>query len=147
MKRAATTIGSFFLAATIAACGDSSTPAQRLSTGNYAATIFTTTGTGGQTNQIAAGSELNLSLGPTGATAGHLHIAASGSQPAIEADMAGTWTEEGNVVEIDQPADTFVRDMDFTAGPGVNGTWTLSGDQSFNGTRIQITLTRISGAP
>jgi hypothetical protein len=42
------------------------------------------------------------------------------------------------VVTFDMPnVDTFVRDVPFTVG-----TNTLTGDRTFNGTRVQVVLTR-----
>ena len=49
-----------------------------------------------------------------------------------------------NVVDITQAADTFVKDMLFTWGPDSQGIASLTGDQVFSGTRIQIMLVRAS---
>ncbi len=122
------------------ACGNSSEPDPSPIAGNYVATTFLTTDASGQRNQLTAGSTLQLSLAENGTTSGHLHIAASGSDPVFDADMAGTWTAANNVVDIDQPADTFVRDMPFTWGPDAQGVYSLTGDRVFSGTRIQIML-------
>jgi hypothetical protein len=125
------------------ACSDSTDPpGSTIFAGNYVATFFVTTGTSGQTNQIAAGSTLTLNLAANGTTSGHLHLAAQGGAGPFDADMAGTWTANANVVDISQTADTFVRDMPFTWGPDNNGVASLSGDQVFSGTRIQIILTK-----
>lgn len=62
----------------------------------------------------------------------------------FDADMAGTWTVSNNVVDIDQPADSFVRDMPFTWGPDSQGISSLTGDRVFSGTRIVIMLVRAS---
>lgn len=82
---------------------------------------------------------MTLILNPDGSTVGHLHIAASGINPVFDADMAGTWIHSGNTITIAQSADTFVRNMIFTAAIGNKET--LVGDQIFSGTRIQLTLT------
>jgi hypothetical protein len=124
-------------AATIGCGGDSTSPGISRS---YAAIIFVTTGASGQTNQLLIGSTLNITLAANGTTSGHLHMAASDSQTALDADMAGTWTISGNVVDITQTADTFVRDMLFTIQPIAKSTWHLVGDQVFSGTRINLTL-------
>lgn len=126
------------------ACGGSDEPASTPLAGSYVATTFLTTGSSGQRNEIAAGSTLTLTLAANGTTTGHLHVAASGSNPALDADMAGTWSASGTVIDITQAADTFVRDMLFTWGTNIQGMATLTGDQVFNGTRIQILLTRAS---
>jgi hypothetical protein len=98
-----------------------------------------TTGTSGQTNQILAGSTLFLFLVSNGNVSGQLHKAASGNT-----DMTGTWTQTGNTIRFSQTADTFVRNMTFTVVPNGNS-WQLVGDQVFSGTRIQLTLSQLSG--
>ena len=126
-----------------AACGsDKTTEPTNAIAGSYAASEWVTTGGSGQTNQLLAGSTLSLTLANGGATSGHLHVAASGSNPALDADMAGTWSESNNKVTISQSADTFVRNMTFSVVP--NGSkWSLSADQVFSNTRIQITLDQV----
>jgi hypothetical protein len=124
------------------ACGSDSTSPANSAAGNYTAISFVTSGNSGQTNQIALGSTLQLNLATNGTTSGHLHIAASGSDPAFDADMAGTWTQAGSVVTISQSADTFVRDMPFTLSFDPANGWILVGNQTFSGTNIQVTLKR-----
>ncbi|MFL5478176.1 MAG: hypothetical protein ACJ79X_04075, partial [Gemmatimonadaceae bacterium] len=109
--------------------------------GSYTATEFVTTGGSGQRNELLAGSTVTMVLNANGTTSGHLHVAASGSSPALDADMAGTWTRTGNVVDFTQAADTFVRDMAFTLET-TGSKWVLIGDQGFSGTRVQLTLTQ-----
>lgn len=125
--------------AALGACGDSTSPGNSPA-GSYAAIIFITTGSSGQTNQLLIGSSLNMTLATNGTTSGHLHLAASNGNPAFDADMAGTWTRTGNLVDFTQAADTFVRDMVFTIEPISQNTWHLTGDQVFSGTRINLTL-------
>jgi hypothetical protein len=133
------------LPALLLACGDSTPPhGQSIQVGSYSASQFQTTGSSGQTDQLAAGSTLQINLTADGTTTGHLHLAASGGTPAFDADMAGTWTENANVVTFSQAADTFVRNMPFTAGPDANGKWSLAGNKAFSGTLIQITLSKTS---
>ena len=128
------------LPAMLLACDDSTGPSGA-PVGNYAAIIFVTTPTGGSArNELQAGSSLILNLNSDGSTSGHLHVAANGSMPVFDADMAGTWTENGGVVEITQAADTFVRDMAFTIGRITDDVWHLVGDEVFNGVRINLTL-------
>ena len=138
VKRATTM---FAVVAAVAACGSDTTSPSNTVAGTYSATEFVTTGGSGQRNELLAGSTLNIVLKPDGTTTGHLHIAASGSTPVFDADMAGTWAQTGNVIRFSQTADTFVRNMDFTLDS--NGSqWLLIGDQGFSGTRIQVTLTQ-----
>jgi len=143
MNRRVLSIAGCGLLAVTVGCGSDTTQPHTAFAGNYRATQWVTTGTSGQTNQILAGSTLDLALKEDGTTAGHLHVAASGSNPAFDADMAGTWSESDNKITISQAADTFVRDMTFNVV--ANGdNWSLTGDHVFSGTRIQITLDRIS---
>jgi hypothetical protein len=131
------------LPALLLACGgeDSTSPANT-ATGNYTAISFVTTGSGGMRNEISAGSTLTLNLNANGTTSGHLHVAANGNDPAFDADMAGTWSQNGMIVQIDQAADTFVRDMPFELTANTIGGWDLVGDRGFLGTRVQLTLRR-----
>jgi hypothetical protein len=140
-------IGAGFLAAgAVAACGGNDTTAPAVSpVGSYTATQFTTTGGSGQTDQLVNGSTFNITFALDGTTSGHLHIAASGGNPAFDADMAGTWTQDGMIVEISQPADTFVRDMPFTLTANGGSSWDLVGDKTFSGTEIRVTLSRTFG--
>jgi hypothetical protein len=111
--------------------------------GSYAPTIFITTPSGGSArNELQAGSTLTLNLNSDGTTSGHLHIAANGAAPAFDADMAGTWVLNSDVVTFTQTADTFVRNMAFTVQSVGSSQVLLVGDQVFSGTRVNITLAR-----
>jgi hypothetical protein len=124
------------------ACGSDTTSPAQSAAGNYTAISWTTSGASGQTNQLTAGSTLTLNLASNGTTSGHLHFAASGSNPALDADMAGTWTQSGTTVTFSQSADTFVRNMLFTLALDPANGWTLVGDQTFSGTNIKLILRR-----
>jgi hypothetical protein len=130
------------LPALLLACGGSDEPSSSAYAGSYVATSWTTTGNSGHQDQLLAGSTLQITLNPNGTTTGHLHVAASGANPVFDADMGGTWTVNANVIEFTQAADTFVRNMIFTVGSNIQGIITLTGDKTFSGTQIQITLTR-----
>ena len=134
------------VAVSAAACGDSNAPTG-VPAGNYTAILFRTTGASGQRDELAAGSTISLNLASNGTTSGHLHVAPSASNPVLDADMAGTWREDGSVVTVSQGADTFVKDMPFTlSNDPVNG-WILVGDKSFNSVRIQLTLGTTANCP
>ncbi|MFL5487405.1 MAG: hypothetical protein ACJ8AJ_02875 [Gemmatimonadaceae bacterium] len=138
MKTGASVIG---LAAVFACGSDTSGPSTNALVGSYIATEFVTTGSSGQTNQLLAGSTVNIALLSNGTTTGHLHLVQTASNPALEADLAGTWTRNGNTVTFSQSADTFIRDLDFTVVETSFGTQ-LVADDAFAGVRVQITLTR-----
>ncbi len=142
MQHAILRTGALLSAAALIACGGSDNGTEPLAlAGTYTATEWVTTNTSGQTNQVTAGSTLTITLNSNGSTTGHLHIAASGGNPAFDADMAGTWAQTGMTVDFTQPADTFVRDMSFTiVAQGPN--WSLVGNGTFSGTSIHLTLTR-----
>ena len=144
MKQSFMKLGPIFFgfAAMIACGGDSTAPQSGTVAGTYTATQFVTTGSSGQTNQILAGSSLHINLANNGTTTGQLHLAASGGSSALDADMAGTWTQNGSTIGFSQTADTFVRNMDFTVVPNGNS-WQLVGDDVFSGTQVQITLTQV----
>jgi hypothetical protein len=124
------------------ACGGSDEPSSSPYAGSYVATSWTATGNSGHQDHILAGSTLQITLAANGTTTGHLHLAATAANPVFDADMAGTWTVSGNVIDFTQVADTFVRDMPFTVDSDIHGITTLSGARTFSGTRIQLTLTR-----
>lgn len=133
--------GLFALVALTACGSDTSTSPTISAAGSYTASSFITTGPSGITNQLLAGSTVAIVLSPNGITAGHLHVVASASNPAIDADLAGTWTQDGMTVHISAPAiDTFLNDMPFTLTANAADSWDLVGDQGFAGTRIQLTL-------
>ncbi|HKR09567.1 MAG TPA: hypothetical protein VJS39_10285 [Gemmatimonadaceae bacterium] len=147
MKQATLAIGVLLSATMIVGCGSDKGPTNpgggggATLAGNYTATQWVTTGGSGQTNQIVAGSTLTITLNSNGSTTGHMHLVASAGNPAVDADMAGTWTLIGSTVQFTQSADTFVKDMQF--GVVANGAkWALEGDQVFSGTRVQLTLTQ-----
>lgn len=128
------------LPALLLACGDLTSPSDP-PVGNHTAIIFVTTPSGGSArNELQAGSTLLLNLKSDGTTSGHLHVAAFGANPVFDADMAGTWTQNGDVIDFTQAADTFVRDMVFTIQPIADNVWHLVGDQVFSGMRINLTL-------
>ena len=147
MNRNASTIAAVFLSAGLLGCGSDKMTSPPLSlAGNYVATEWVTTGSSGQTNQLLGGSGLGLALQEDGTVTGDLHLAASGGNPAVDYDMAGTWTKSGNTLTFTQAADTFVRDMTFNIVP--NGTrWSLTADQVIGSTRIQITIDQILVIP
>lgn len=130
------------LPALLLACGSSTTtqPSGNSAAGNYTALYWVTTGNSGQRSELLAGSTLVLNLSAAGTTSGHLHVAASGANQALDADMAGTWTQNGFTVNISQSADTFVRNITFQMFLDPNGGWDLEGDENFTGGRVQLIL-------
>ena len=142
MKHSIMRIGPILLgfAAIVACGGDSTPPRQSAAAGSYSAFQFVTTGTSGQTNQLSIGSTVQITLASNGTTTGHLHLAASGSQQAFDADLAGTWSQTGNVIDFTQSVDNFVNDMLFTIQPIASNVWDLVGEDTFSGTHVKLTL-------
>lgn len=116
-----------------AACDDSTGPDRENVAGTYTATTFTTTTGGVTTDQLEDDASLDIVLFVNGTTSGSL--VAPGGSPSES--MAGTWSLSGNTVTFSQQADTFVRNMSFQVAGN-----TLVGDETFSGTRIQVTLTK-----
>lgn len=131
------------LAAAVGCGGSDSTGTQSSAlAGSYTAVQWVTTGNSGQTPQLAIGSTLQITLNNDGSTTGHMHLAASGGNTAMDFDMAGTWAQNGNNVSFSQAADTFLRNMVFTIQPIATGVWDLVGVYDTPGTRVELTLRR-----
>jgi type IV pilus biogenesis protein CpaD/CtpE len=122
-----------------AACGDDPvSPA--VDAGTYTATTFRVTPTGEQEIDILAqGGALSITIESSNVTSGTLNMPASTTGgAAFVASMAGTVVREGSTVRFEQSADSFVRDLDWTAQGG-----TLSvTNQALPGATWTITLTR-----
>ena len=119
-------------------CGDSFSPTRDTVAGTYTATRFVTSSTGTVTDQLAGGATLTITLTAGGITTGRLMLPASDVNGAgLDVSMAGTWSLTGDRVVFTQDADTFVRDMTFTATED-----DLAADETFGGTRVEITLHR-----
>jgi len=111
----------------LAACGGDDngfSPTVENVSGSYTASVFTLTsptGTGDSTtiDLLALDSSVDVTLAPDGTTSGRLFVpgAAEGGGD-VDVDLTGTWTLSGNTVTFNQTGDTFIRDADFTAGPG-----------------------------
>ena len=143
LKRQLKTVVALSIASAAAACGGDSTGPPSAIVGSYTALQWQTTGTFGSTNQLVIGSTLQITLNADGSTSGHMHVAASNSQPAADFDLAGRWTASGNTVNFTQVADDFLRDMTFALDPIANDAWDLVGDETFqSGTRVELRLRR-----
>jgi hypothetical protein len=128
------------LPAALLACGGSTAPSGNSAAGSYTAISFVTTGSSGRRDELLAGSTLVLNLSANGTTSGHLHIAASGANPVIDADMAGTWTQSAFTVTISQNVDTFVRNTSFAMSVDPTRGWDLYGETIYSNVRVQVLL-------
>jgi hypothetical protein len=108
--------------------------------GSYTSIILYSTSVADTTNQTPLSGVFNISLAPDGSTSGHLQLGAFNGNPAVDADMTGTWTRTGNTIQFQQPAATFVRDMSFTIQKLTDSYWWLVGDDVYAGTRYNVML-------
>lgn len=103
----------------------------------YGTLTFTTTANGATTDQLARGAQVQVVLAPGGTTTGRLLVPAQGTDPGLDANLAGTWTLSGSTVRLQHAADTFLRDMPLTAAGNQ-----LIGDATFSGVRVRVVLQR-----
>lgn len=128
------------LLAALMACGggDTFTPTPESVTGSYSAAAFTATAGAGSIDLLALGATVQVTLALNGTTTGHLFVPGGGENGAdLDADLAGTWTLSGRTVTFNQSADTFIRDVDFTAGRNQ-----LIGEGTFNGFFLRLVLAK-----
>lgn len=121
------------------ACGDDGfSPTVETVAGDYQATTLTATQATGTVNLLEAGGSLILTLQVNGGTTGRLFIPGGGETGEdLDVDLTGSWTLTGSTVTFFQPgADTFIRDMTFTAGPN-----SIRGEETFPTTGGDITIT------
>lgn len=139
---------SFLCTITVAvgACGENGVGPDEIEqsdvVGSYEATTFETTENGQTTDQLAEGAEFTITLNSEGTSAGNLFVPGGAEDGGdLDASLAGTWTftANSNTVEFDQNADTFVRDMTFTATRN-GGSVQLEGEESFGGPTITVVL-------
>ena len=135
-------IGGLVLAVALGGCGDDEdnnfSPTVETVAGSYSASTFTLTTVAGTVNLLAQGSQVTLNLAADGTTTGHLFIPGGDEDGGdFDADLTGTWTLSDSTVTFDQGADTFLRDVDFTAGPG-----RLTGEGDFGDESIRLVLTK-----
>ncbi len=131
----------------LAACGDGTGPqgvthAELL--GGHEATTFTTDSVGITVDRLSQGSYLWIMLDADGSTIGRLFVPGGAADAGdLNAYLAGAFSfdESTSRVSFDQPVDTFVRDMSFTAGRR-NGIVQLEARQSFGGTVVHVVLGR-----
>ncbi|HJP59054.1 MAG TPA: hypothetical protein VJ865_03620 [Gemmatimonadaceae bacterium] len=108
--------------------------------GSYSSIILYSTSAADPAIKTPNSGSLIIRLAADGTTSGHLLLAAFNGNPAVDADMAGTWTRTGNNITFQQAADTFVRNMTFTIEQIDDNVWFLVGDDVFAGTRFNVRL-------
>jgi hypothetical protein len=128
------------LSVTLAACGggDSFSPTVETVSGAYTASTFTATTTSGTTNLLAAGATVSVTLASNGTTTGRLFVPGGAEGGGdLDADLTGTWSLTGSTVTFSQTADTFIRDVQFTATEN-----RLSSEGTFGDVTIRLVLVK-----
>jgi hypothetical protein len=126
-----------------AACGGSDSPTTTTTPpsiiGSYTATTFQVTPTGQpMIDVLAKGGTLSLIIAADNSTTGSLSLPPSILGSPFSANLTGTAVQTGNTVKFQQTADTFVRDLTFTA----NGTTLEAKNQSAGTGTFTVVLTR-----
>jgi len=135
-------LGAWSLAAVaLAGCGGDDngfSPSVASVAGTYNASQFTATNSSGTVNLLSLGATVHVVLNPDGTTTGHLSVPDIGQEGgALEADLTGTWTLSGNAVTFSQTADTFIRDVEFTAAQN-----SLESEGTFDGATLHLALAK-----
>jgi hypothetical protein len=123
----------------LATACDSTDPSSSIA-GTWVATSFIVTEVGEPTiDVLALGGGLSIAIAGNSTTTGTLTIPGEllGGGPDFTVSMAGTAVHNGNTVEFNQAADSFVRDVAWT----LQGN-TLHGTRTDAGVTVDVTLTR-----
>lgn len=120
------------------ACDDPSGPAADEVSGSYVAIAFTTRQGGVDTDQLALGASISLTLRPDGTTGGRLFVPGGNPDGSdFEADLGGTWTLNDRTVDLTHDVDTFLNDLAFSFESD-----TLSGEERFSGITVRVELAK-----
>ena len=136
-------LGAWSLAAVaLAGCGGNDNPFSPTVAnvaGTYNASLFTVaTDSLGTITLLAVGATVHVVLNPEGTTTGHIFVPDLGQEGGeLDADLTGTWTLSGSTVTFSQSADTFIRDVEFTAAQN-----SLESEGTFEGTTLHLALAK-----
>lgn len=132
--------------AVLGACGDNGVGPEGITrediTRSFSAETFSTTTDGTTIDRLAEGANFDLTLHEEGTTTGHLFVPGGDEDGGdLDVDLAGTFSfnDSSDQVTFDQNADTFVRDMTFTAVRS-NAAVQLEGEETFGGTTLRVVL-------
>jgi hypothetical protein len=128
------------LALALGSCGgeDTFSPTVESVAGSYTASSLTLVSSVGTTDLLALGSTVAISLDANGITSGRLFVPGGDDDGSdLDVDLAGTWTLSGSTVTFNQPGDSFIREVEFTAGPDQ-----LNGEGEFSGAIIRLVLAK-----
>lgn len=120
------------LALLLAGCSDGFSPTVDNVAGSYSAATLTATTPGGTVDVLAVGGHVTVTLAPDGTTAGTMFLPDMGEDGEdFSANLEGAWSLSGNTVTFEHEADTFLRDVEFTADENRLTSEGSFGDQSF----------------
>ena len=129
------------LALALTACGDDDddgfSPTVDDVAGSYTASAFTLTSGSGELDLLALGATVTATLDADGTTSGQLQVPGVGGAPAVDEDLAGTWSLSGTTVTFSPSASSLLSDVDFAVGPN-----TLTGDGIYQGATLLLVLTK-----
>jgi hypothetical protein len=126
------------LALALGSCGgeDTFSPTEESVAGSYSASVLTLTSSVGTTDLLALGSTVDITLAANGTTSGRLFVPGGDDNGGdLDVDLTGTWALSGSTVTFNQTGDSFIRDVEFTAGPDQ-----LNGEGEFSGAIIRLVL-------
>jgi hypothetical protein len=122
----------------LAACSDDNfSPTVENVAGSYTASTFTYETAAGTTDLLALGAVVSIDLDADGTTTGEIFLEDGGEDGDLDESLAGTWTLDGSTVTFDQTADTFIRDVEFTADED-----RLAGEDTFDDVTIRLVLSK-----
>lgn len=131
------------LALALGACGgddddDGFSPTVDDVAGSYTASAFTLTSGNGEIDLLGFGASVTATLDPDGTTSGRIQVPGGvGGAPAVDEDLAGTWSLSGTTVTFTPSASTLLTDVDFAVGPN-----TLTGEGTYQGAVLLLVLTK-----
>jgi hypothetical protein len=130
------------LALALAACSDDDddgfSPTVDDVAGSYTASAFTLTSGNGEFDLLALGATVTATLDADGTTSGRLQVPGGvGGAPAVDEDLAGTWSLSGTTVTFSPSASSLLSDVDFAVGPN-----TLTGEGVYQGAVLLLVLTK-----
>jgi hypothetical protein len=125
----------------LAACSDDDgafSPTVDDVAGSYTASAFTLTSGNSDFDLLALGATVTATLEADGTTSGRLQVPGGvGGAPAVDEDLAGTWTLSGTTVTFSPSASSLLSDVDFAVGPN-----TLTGEGIYQGAVLRLVLTK-----
>ena len=131
-------LAAFVVVAAVSCGGDDVATPTDLA-GTYSASLFETSSDGNTIDQLALGATISITLVADLTMTGRIFVPGGNEDGTdFDADLAGSWTLLRNSIQMDQVADTFIRDFVWVVIPG--GTLTATG--VFDAVRVDVILDR-----